>query len=835
MYSKKNHRARKTVITRNYKKSDKLTGKKKKNETKKGISMRDVFVFLGSEKMIRVYGILLLGFSILLFIAIASYIFTHTADANFVRLRKTQQNVTADNLAGSVGACVAYFFTSFFFGIYSIGLALLFFLYGVKLSFKKALMPLMRTAITVLITMSWFSMATGFFVSNGAYEYLAGTFGNFISCYLVDKMGVLVSILITIVSFFVIGILCYDFTFKNLNSIKLDRQKKNDSQDDDDDFDGTPIPVSNDVRTNLSDLYIQDLRILDKEYDVNKIELPLEDGTYTPKQTEHAPIEDEVPFEIVGDMPEQEDFEEDESFADDIEDEFLLPSLEEYDPRKDLSQYRFPTLELLKEYTIKENDAEVLRKELIENKVKIETTLKHFSITIKSISAQIGPTVTLYEIVPTEGIRINKIKNLEDDIALSLSALGIRIIAPMPGKGTIGIEVPNKNPKIVSMREIIESEKFQNNKFDLPIGLGKTISNEPFVVDLAKMPHLLMAGATGQGKSVGLNAAITSLLYTKHPSELKFVMIDPKKVEFSLYSTIEKHYLAKLPDVEEPIITDTKKVIRTLNSLCKEMDERYDLLKLAKTKNIKEYNAKFCARHLSPANGHKYLPYIVLLIDEFGDLIMTAGREIETPIARLAQLARAIGIHLIIATQRPSVNIITGTIKANFPARIAFRVSSMVDSKTILDGKGANQLIGKGDMLISTGADLIRLQCAFVDTPEVENIVKYIEEQQGYVSAFELPEVLEDEKGKGMDADDINSDTIDDMFMDAASVIVQSQQGSTSLIQRKLSLGYNRAGRIMDQLEEFGIVGPSAGSKAREVKVRTLEELREIFQRIGLL
>ncbi|HQA86296.1 MAG TPA: DNA translocase FtsK, partial [Bacteroidales bacterium] len=505
-----------------------------------------------------------------------------------------------------------------------------------------------------------------------------------------------------------------------------------------------------------------------------------------------------------------------------------------YEPRKDLSAYQFPIPELLKDYTSISVNEDIKLAELRENKERIESTLNSFKIEITKITAIIGPTVTLYEIVPAEGIRISKIKNLENDIALNLAALGIRIIAPIPGKGTIGIEVPNKTPNIVSMKEIIVSEKFQSNKFELPIGLGKTISNEPFVVDLVKMPHLLMAGATGQGKSVGLNAIITSLLYKKHPSELKLVLIDPKKVEFPLYSNIEKHFLAKLPDEEEPIITDTKKVIRTLNSLCIEMDNRYELLKLAKVRNIKEYNTKFCRRELSPTNGHRYLPYIVLIIDEFGDLIMTAGREVEHPLARLAQLARAIGIHLIIATQRPSVKIISGNIKANFPARVAFRVSSRIDSQTILDTTGADQLVGKGDMLLSTGSDLLRLQCAFVDTPEVESVTNYIAEQQSYPEAYMLPEYADSDDSFDSD-DSLSSDKLDPCFMDAATLIVQNQQGSTSLIQRRMNLGYNRAGRIMDQLEEFGIVGPPNGSKARDVKVQTLEELRIIFDKIGLL
>jgi S-DNA-T family DNA segregation ATPase FtsK/SpoIIIE len=481
-------------------------------------------------------------------------------------------------------------------------------------------------------------------------------------------------------------------------------------------------------------------------------------------------------------------------------------------------------------------DKDTIMAELQENADKIKTTLKHFDILIKEISVTMGPTVTLYEIVPADGIRIAKIKNLEDDIALNLAALGIRIIAPIPGKGTIGIEVPNKNAQLVSMREVLNSDRFQHNKFDLPIGLGKTISNEPFVVDLAKMPHLLMAGATGQGKSVGLNAIITSLLYKKHPSELKFVMIDPKRVELTLYSVIENHYLAKLPDADNPIVTETKRVVQILNSLCIEMDARLTLLNLAKVRNIKEYNQKFCSRKLSPALGHRYLPYIVLIIDEFADLIMTAGRDVEQPIARLAQLARAIGIHLIIATQRPSVNIITGSIKANFPARLAFRVVQKVDSRTILDANGADRLIGKGDMLLSTGSDLIRLQCAFVDTPEVEKIAQFIEEQQAYPEPFLLPEYIMDEKGRGSNSDDEPIDTgeIDQMFMEAATLIVQTQMGSTSLIQRKMKLGYNRAGRVMDQLEEFGIVGPAMGSKAREVKVKTNEELMEVFRRMGV-
>ena len=497
-----------------------------------------------------------------------------------------------------------------------------------------------------------------------------------------------------------------------------------------------------------------------------------------------------------------------------------------FDPHYELRDFQFPPLDLLKDYGGRKN--EINSEELEANKNKIVETLGNYGIAIDKIKATIGPTVTLYEIVPAAGVRISKIKNLEDDIALSLAALGIRIIAPIPGKGTIGIEVPNSKPETVPMKSVLSSEKFQTSKYALPCAIGKTISNETYVFDLAKMPHILMAGATGQGKSVGLNAIVASLLYSKHPSELKFVMVDPKKVELTLYNRIERHYLAKLPDSEDAIITDTKKVVRTLNSLCIEMDQRYDLLKQAECRNIIEYNEKFKARRLLPTEGHRFLPYIVLIVDEFCDLIMTAGRDVEAPIARLAQLARAIGIHLIIATQRPSVNVITGSIKANFPARIAFRVISSVDSKTILDATGANQLIGKGDMLISTGNDMVRLQCAFIDTPEVEAVTEFIGAQRGYPDAFMLPEVPDEESdGGNFDEDDGDRDSL---YEEAAHIVVQTQQGSTSMIQRKLKLGYNRAGRIIDQLEAAGIVGPFAGSKTREVKVANETALEQILR-----
>lgn len=500
-------------------------------------------------------------------------------------------------------------------------------------------------------------------------------------------------------------------------------------------------------------------------------------------------------------------------------------TFEPYDPTLELSNYLHPSLDLLVEYT--DNDIEVDKAELENNKDQIITTLLNYKIEITKIRATIGPTVTLYEIVPAPGVRISKIKNLEDDIALSLSALGIRIIAPIPGKGTIGIEVPNKKKQVVGLREVLDSDKFKNAKMDLPIALGKTISNEVFVADLAKMPHMLIAGATGQGKSVGINTILMSILYKKHPSQVKLVLVDPKKVELFPYSQIDKHFLAALPDQTEPIITETKKVINTLNSLCIEMDQRYELLKVAKTRNIKEYNQKFQDRQLNPNNGHKFLPFIVLVVDEFADLIMTAGKEVELPIARLAQLARAVGIHLIIATQRPSVNIITGVIKANFPARIGFKVTSKIDSRTILDAGGADQLIGRGDMLLSVGSDMVRIQCAFIDTPEVEAVLKHIHDQRGYTEPYLLPEYIDPNDSSSGSMDTIKASELDEHFDDAARLIVQTQHGSTSMIQRRLKLGYNRAGRIMDQLEHFGIVGPNEGSKSREVLFQSEMELEE--------
>ncbi|MCL2291088.1 MAG: DNA translocase FtsK [Bacteroidetes bacterium] len=882
-------------VTTNHKKQ-KAASKAVKSAEKKSTKSGGLtfWGFLKSKRMVQVYGILFMAFAILLCISMISSYFHFRSDASFV-VSGTEQ---IDNAVGAVGAHLAYRFINYTFGFFSLGFVLLFFIYGFKLTFERSILPPFLTTLTTLITMAWFSTVFGCFLANTDYSFISGAFGNEISTILIQHTHNWGAGLILFALFVIILVLFYNISPKKMIEViavsgkrlavsggeEKGERRKEKGEKSPSNFEGVdgeagrgslygkteaqPHPNGDDgrgvVNQKLSGLYMEDINELRNEYD-NKGVTFIGEGAAVGGERDavggnrNVASGEEAEFKIVSAPIEGfEDEMNDKSPSNfegvdgeagrgslymEIEAEFQpneesneeYEPLEDYDPRLDLSFYKFPESDLLNEYEIKEMDRETIMSELRENKDKIETTLKNFGILIKQISVTMGPTVTLYEIVPADGIRISKIKNLEDDIALNLAALGIRIIAPIPGKGTIGIEVPNKNAQIVSMKEVINSDKFQHNKYDLPIGLGKTISNEPFVVDLAKMPHLLMAGATGQGKSVGLNAIITSLVYKKHPAELKFVLIDPKKVEFTLYSIIEKHYLAKLPDTDDPIITDTKKVVQTLNSLCVEMDTRYDLLKLAKTRNIKEYNHKFCTRKLSPALGHRYLPYIVLIIDEFGDLIMTAGREIETPIARLAQLARAIGIHLIIATQRPSVNIITGTIKANFPARLAFRVSSKIDSRTILDGNGADQLIGKGDMLLSTGSDLIRLQCAFVDTPEVEKIAQFIEEQQSYPEAFMLPEYVMEEKGKGGSEDEpIDAGEIDPMFQEAAQLIVQTQMGSTSLIQRKMKLGYNRAGRVMDQLEEFGIVGPAMGSKAREVKVKTNEELMQIFQRMGL-
>ncbi|MCD4729312.1 MAG: DNA translocase FtsK, partial [Bacteroidales bacterium] len=696
----------------------------------------------------------------------------------------------------------------------------------VQLIFKVSLLPLGKTTRISVLALIWLSATLGFIFGDG-FQLLGGGFGIFTSGWLelaLGKIGAGILLLFILLSFLIVN---YNISLSFLKSFSFFRRKEKNrpissnqpkedkyntveySVDEEEDNDGfSSVEHENestnpDNNTKLSEpMIVVDPGVENKEPDDDSVNPDLELTIERPSGDQSIPEGDE---------------------NDKLMEHKTID--EPYDPWLDLANYQFPTLNLLENYG--SDEIRVQKEELELNKNRIVETLNNYSIQIKKIKATIGPTVTLYEIIPAPGIRISKIKNLEDDIALSLAALGIRIVAPIPGKGTIGIEVPNQNPDIVSIKSVLASERFQSGKYELPFGMGKTIANESFVADLTKMPHLLMAGATGQGKSVGLNAIITSLLYKKHPSELKFIMVDPKKVELTLYSKIERHFLAKLPDSEEAIITDTRKVVRTLNSLNIEMDNRYDLLKDAQVRNIKEYNTKFKARKLNPIHGHRFLPYFVLVIDEFADLIMTAGKEIETPITRLAQLARAVGIHLIIATQRPSVNIITGSIKANFPARVAFRVISKIDSRTILDSGGADQLIGRGDMLLSTGSDLLRLQCAFIDTPEIDKVTEFIGSQRAYPDAYNLPD-YQDEESEGIG--EFDPSERDELFEDAARIIVQTQQGSTSLLQRKLKLGYNRAGRIIDQLEAAGIVGPFEGSKAREVKVANEMALEQFLK-----
>ena len=674
------------------------------------------------------------------------------------------------------------------------------------------------------ILLVWFSITLGFIFDgtfSDSFIYPGGLHGHNVSAWLVSQIGMPglgLLLLITALLFFVY------LSSETINMIRkalhpnFRRKKKDTATATDNENNDTSIKPKREEKKEYSnpqpavvDFELEQpmkVEVGSKEEEVSNTPFPFEE-----KQTS----EPQRPMPTEANEEEEEDNDEpDFTVSDDTSEEdaeYKGPALQPYNPRLDLENYKFPTLDLLNQY--EDNGPNIDMEEQNANKDRIIKVLRSFGIEISSIKASVGPTITLYEITPAEGVRISKIRNLEDDIALSLSALGIRIIAPIPGKGTIGIEVPNANPRIVPMQSILNSKKFQETTMELPIALGKTITNEVFMVDLAKAPHMLVAGATGQGKSVGLNAIVTSLLYKKHPAELKFVIVDPKKVEFSVYTPIERHFLAKLPDGEDAIITDVSKVVQTLNSLCIEMDTRYDLLRKAGCRNIKEYNAKFISRQLNPEKGHRFMPYIVIIIDEFGDLIMTAGKEVELPICRIAQLARAVGIHAIIATQRPTTNIITGTIKANFPARVAFRVAAMMDSRTILDRSGAQQLIGKGDMLYLQGNDPVRVQCAFVDTPEVERIANYISKQQGYPTAFMLPEYVGEESESSIGEVDMNR--LDPMFEDAARLVVIHQQGSTSLIQRKFSIGYNRAGRIMDQLEKAGIVGPTQGSKARDV------------------
>ncbi len=766
--------------------------------------------FFTDERVKMTLALLLIGIGILMLIAFVSYFFTWKSDQSF-ESSQLFSNARVENWAGKLGARIANGLINNGFGVASFFIPLVLIVLGFRL-LKVKLLPLGWTIKTSLVGLVLLSLILGFvFGATGGFlgSGLGGAHGYFMANWLQSLLGGFgASILLIILTF-----LFLTFTFagffgwftKTVKSVKVPklpkiekkpRSRKNDEDDfyddeeDDDEGDTGKQPFT----TNDNEI---DFLVDDKKTDPN---------VKTLEELLDEDIELTIEAQSVNEEPSKEETEEEPYMMEDI------AALGEYDPTLDLSRYEMPPLELLADH--KSENSMVSNDELINNKNKIVETLANYKIQIDKIKATIGPTVTLYEIVPAPGVRISKIKNLEDDIALSLAALGIRIIAPMPGKGTIGIEVPNLNPEIVSMRSIIASRRFQEATMELPIALGKTISNETFVFDLTRMPHLLVAGSTGQGKSVGLNAIIASLLYKKHPSQVKLVMVDPKSVEFTPYEKIERHFLAKLPDAEESIIIDTQKVIYTINSLCIEMDTRYSLLKDAQVRNIKEYNSKFIARKLNPHLGHRYLPYIVVIIDEYADLVMTAGKEIEMPIARLAQKARAAGIHLIIATQRPTTNIITGVIKANFPARIAFRVIAQVDSRTILDGPGANQLIGRGDLLFTSGGDVTRIQCAFIDTPEIEEITRFIGTQQGYPTAFMLPEYTAEDNAE---LKDIDLSKKDELFDDAARLMVIHQQGSTSLIQRKFSIGYNRAGRIMDQLEAAGIVGPNEGSKARQV------------------
>lgn len=762
-----------------------------------------------SPKSKVILGSFLIFFGLALLIAFASFLFNWQADQSTLSQLENRE-VETQNLLSKFGAAISDFFIFDGFGIAAFAIAFLTIVTGIYffLSLKKK--PLFHYWFWGLLVMIWLSVFFGFFAEQNAL--LGGTVGYEMNDYLQDYLGFTGTILL--LGFLLIVYLVSRF---KLTPEKVINAFKNTKKDISEDFSSaSSSSVSEDVKVKKpSEEKEEEIRLKPVSPEPEKPKTPQPAPEKVVIQSQEDP--DDVAMEV--ETAQEEEVEDNLSKK-------LVEDYGEFDPTLELKNYQFPTLELLKDHNANGGGITINQEELEENKNRIVDTLKNYKIDIAQIKATVGPTVTLYEIIPEAGIRISKIKSLEDDIALSLSALGIRIIAPIPGKGTIGIEVPNKNATMVSMRSVIASPKFQNAEMELPMALGKTISNETFVVDLAKMPHLLMAGATGQGKSVGLNAILTSLLYSKHPAEVKFILVDPKKVELTLFNKIERHYLAKLPDTEEAIITDNTKVINTLNSLCIEMDNRYELLKDAMVRNIKEYNTKFKARKLNPENGHKFLPYIVLVVDEFADLIMTAGKEVETPIARLAQLARAIGIHLIIATQRPSVNVITGIIKANFPARIAFRVTSKIDSRTILDSQGADQLIGKGDMLFTQGNTLLRLQCAFVDTPEVDKITEFIGSQKAYSDAYHLPEYSGEESGTSLD---IDVGDRDNLFREAAEVIVIAQQGSASLLQRKLKLGYNRAGRIIDQLEAAGVVGPFEGSKARQVLVQDIEGLNQLL------
>ncbi|GGW70250.1 S-DNA-T family DNA segregation ATPase FtsK/SpoIIIE [Winogradskyella epiphytica] len=796
---------------------------KKKTTTKakpKAKVKRPTFTMTSQQKLVLGSFFIITG--LLLFISFLSFVFTGKEDQS-VLTNFPERSTEYKNWASQLGAWVSEFFITKGFGLSSFIFSGLITLSGVYIAFSLTKAKLRKHWIWGTLIMIWLSILLGFFTHK--FDMLGGTIGYEMNLFFQDYIGKIGTILLLLFGF--VTYLAIRFKVTGESLVNFFKRTKQNLKDDFKSDETPPQPA-----VNIDNSLTEEAEAIKSAFEVplKNTETPKSKKNSKPKETvEGITMEvSEKPKEETVETPELqvevETVEEEKSETDNLADK-LVEDFGLFDPTLELNKYQFPPLDLLKKYP--NEGISIDQDELEENKNKIVETLNNYKIGISSIKATIGPTVTLYEIVPDAGVRISKIKNLEDDIALSLAALGIRIIAPIPGKGTIGIEVPNKNSTIVSMRSVIASQKFQKSEMQLPIAFGKTISNETFVVDLAKMPHLLMAGATGQGKSVGLNAVLTSLLYKKHPAEVKFVLVDPKKVELTLFNKIERHYLAKLPDSEEAIITDNTKVINTLNSLCIEMDNRYEMLKNAFCRNIAEYNAKFKARKLNPNDGHAFLPYIVLVVDEFADLIMTAGKEVETPIARLAQLARAIGIHLIIATQRPSVNVITGIIKANFPARIAFRVTSKIDSRTILDGSGADQLIGRGDMLYTQGNELIRIQCAFVDTPEVEKITEFIGSQKAYPDAHLLPEYVGEEGGTNLDVDISDRDKL---FREAAEIIVTSQQGSASLLQRKLKLGYNRAGRIIDQLEAAGIVGSFEGSKARQVLVPDLVALDQLLE-----
>jgi S-DNA-T family DNA segregation ATPase FtsK/SpoIIIE len=812
---------------------------KKADKASKPGKVGGIVHFFKSNQFRYSLGLFLMILSGYMAVAFVSYLFSGAVDQSKLDLPwqdyLLDPSVKVQNMAGKGGAFLSEQFISSGFGFASIFFILIFVVAALNLfGYKK--IKFLKVFIFSVVWMLWTSISLGLALTDTAgneFIEFGGLYGFILSSLLSSLLGTIGATLMLAFLLFILLIVTFSQFIPWLTRILTKKEK---------------IVLATEPAVDLLPNEIEPETALAKEVEELTISKVItEDNKIEAIFNPDAPDDDDDDFEIENTLS-QKDVEmsiEDQIFSsvarpekparrepemqvtkivEEGLDDHGLPVMEDYDPTLDLSGYKYPTPDLLDDHV--SGNAEVSNEELISNKNKIVETLRHYKIEITKIRATIGPTITLYEIVPAPGIRIAKIKNLEDDIALSLSALGIRIIAPIPGRGTIGIEVPNQKPEIVSMRSIIASKKFQETDFELPIALGKTISNETFMVDLTKMPHILVAGATGQGKSVGLNAIITSLLYKKHPSQLKFVLIDPKKVELNLYSSLEKHFLAKMPDEEDAIITDIQKVKNTLNSVNIEMDARYDLLKKAHVRNIIEYNTKFIGRRLNPEKGHRFLPYIVVIIDEFADLIMTAGKEVELPIARIAQLARAVGIHMVIATQRPSINIITGVIKANFPTRIAFKVASMIDSRTILDTPGANQLIGKGDMLVSSGSTMTRVQCAFVDTPEVERIREFISDQKGYNTAFLLPDYVgETEAGNG----DVDLRNRDEMFDDAARLVVSNQQGSTSMIQRKFSIGYNRAGRIMDQLEAAGIVGPSEGSKARQVLLQDEYSLEQLL------